>query len=207
MSPGRRPVPDPPTRAPKLPELVEDELVSGWRLHWEEDPRDPQRYETGKFRFDSPDGSYATTYVNRDPYAAFAEVYGDVRSIAPNQAERRFGSLTAKRPLRVIDLDCAETLAAFGLDLRISASTDYEWTMRWSKVLHGWYKHADGIRYLGRHATTKLNYCLFTKRCGKDLDYALEGKVVDLRPLVLRAADAYNLVPRLFEKRDPASPL
>jgi hypothetical protein len=142
------------------------------------------------------------TYCNLDRYAAFAEVYGDVRSIAPNQAERLLSRIWSERALRVVDLDSSETLAQLELDLKISTCTEYERTMAWSLALHEWYPEADGLRYLGRHATTRLNFCLFLDRCGDALGFETEGRLIDLRSRVLRAADAYNLAPRLFDQRD-----
>jgi hypothetical protein len=205
---GREQLPAPPSEPPgELPDLSEETLSSSWRIHTEEDPRDPRRYPQGRWRFDAPAGEYAVTYVNLDPYAAFAEVYGDTRSIAPNQADRLFSSIWSERALRVVALDDPEVLAALGLDLRISAAVEYPTTMAWSRALHEWYPQADGIRYLGRHATIKLNYGLFLDRCAEDLDFATDGKLGDLRGLVLRAADSYNLAPRLFEERDRGTPL
>ena len=200
---GREAPPFPPEGPPaSLPELVRVEVLAAWRLHWEDDTRDPPAYPRGRWRFDAPLGEYRVTYFNLDPYAAFAEVYGDIRSIAPNQATRTLSTMWAERELAVVDLDSAETLAALGLDLRISASVDYERTMAWSRSLHDWYPKADGICYLGRHAAKHLNFCLFLDRCSDALRFEAEGTLADLRPHVLRAADAYNLAPRLFEPRD-----
>jgi hypothetical protein len=60
----------------------------------------------------------------------------------------------------------------------------------------------DGISYLGRHAAKHLNFCLFLDRCADALGFESEGTLADLKPHVLRAANAYNLAPRLFEPRD-----
>lgn len=56
-----------------------------WRLHWEDDPRQPRRYPSGRYRFDAPRGEYPVTYGNRDQLATFREVYGDTRLIGPEQ--------------------------------------------------------------------------------------------------------------------------
>lgn len=205
---GREAPPFPPESPPaSLPELARVEVLAGWRLHWEEDPRDPPAHPNGRWRFDAPRGEYRVTYFNLDPYAAFAEVYGDMRSIAPDQAARTLSTMWAERELGVVDLDSAETLAALGLDLRISASVDYERSMAWSRALHDWYPKADGIRYLGRHAAKHLNFCLFLDRCADALGFEPEGMLADLRPHVIRAADAYNLAPRMFEPRDRGTAL
>jgi len=107
----------------------------------------------------------------------------------------------------VIALDEGETLSRFKLDLGISASVDYERTMLWGKSLHDWYNDVDGIRYLGRRATKKLNYCLFLDRCAKSLSVETKGTLRNLKEHVLCAADTYSLAPRLFEGRDAGFPL
>lgn len=209
LRPLRRVPRPPPVRPAEAPELVGDSLRDGWRLHWEPDPRKPNVHPKGKFRFDAPEGQYSVAYVNGDPkgYGCFAEAYGDQRSIAPNQAQRHLSSLSATTPLKVMGLDDGKTLAALKLDLDISASVDYERTMLWSKSIHDWYEDVDGIRYLGRHATKKLNYCLFLDRCSGKLEFETLGQLGDLRDHVLRAADTYSLAPRLFDSRDSGFPL
>ena len=181
--------------------------MAGWRIHWEEEIANPPVRERGTHRFDAPAGEYPVTYLNVDRDATFAEVYGDLREIAPNQAERHFSAVRVEAPLRVVDLDNPKTLAAHALDLRISALSDYARTRRWSGAFHGWYPQADGIRYLGRHAARHLNYCLFLDRCGDRLRCEQEGTLAELRALVLAAADAYSLAPRLFDPDDPATGL
>lgn len=203
IRPERVPLPSSFGRLPPLAEAA----VEGWRLHWEEDIAKPPRHATGIHRFDAPAGEYAVTYLNVDVSAAFAEVYGDLREIAPNQADRRISTVRATAPLRVVDLDNPETLAALDLDLKISASKEYSRTMLWSRAFHEWYPEAHGIRYIGRHAAHHLNYCLFLDRCGDKISSRLEGKMSGLRSVVLEAADTYHLVPRLFQLDDPATGL
>jgi hypothetical protein len=188
---GRETLRLPPKGQPdELPELFEVSLSAAWRIHSEPDPRNPPSYPRGKWRFDAPDGEYGVTYCNLDPYAAFAEVYGDTRSIAPNQAGRSLSTIWSERALQVVTLDNSETLAKLDLDLKISTCTEYSRTMAWSKALHRWYPKADGIQYLGRHATTRLNLCLLLDRCAGVLDFETEGRLGKLRSRVLRAADA-----------------
>ncbi len=182
-----------------LPELVEDGVPTLWRVHEEADPLTPPRYHSGKWRFDSPDSSYSVTYGNEHEYAVFAEVFGDSKQIAPNRGNRYYSRLLPTRPLRLIALEDPEVLAAFGLTTNISASTEYDRTMAWSQELYRWYDDADGIRYVGRHAAIRLNYCLFLDHCGDALEVETEGQLKDLRPLVMRACDLFNLAPRLFD--------
>jgi hypothetical protein len=200
-------IPLPPAEPPdKLPKLTDDELSEegGWRIHRERDVRKPKRYPTGKWRFDAPKNEYAVSYLNEDCFACFGEVYGDRQEIPPDQAERFLSRITYTRPLRVVALDDGEVLAHFRLDLNISASVDYTRTMQWGFALHEWYPEADGLRYLGRHAATYLNRCLFLDRCADAIEAERRGKLGDLRDMVMRAADARNLAPRLFDPRRPA---
>lgn len=200
MAAPASPVPAPPDRAPdRLPSLETQPLDEAWRIHGATgDPLNPRRHDTGKFRFDAPAGEYPVTYVNLDRHATYAEVFGDAREIPPSAANRRLFRLTATSPLRVVPLDRGTVLSAFGLDLNVCASRDYPRTRPWSLAFHGWYPHADGIRYLGRHAAQKLNLCLFLDRCGPALTATEVGKLADLRRDGLIAAHRYHLVPRLL---------
>lgn len=85
-------LPEPPDRLP-VPFKPEEEELSAWRLHWEQDPLEARRYPTGRYRFDAPKGEYVALYCNADRLAVFAEVYGDV-----HPAERLVGCLW-HRPL------------------------------------------------------------------------------------------------------------
>ena len=189
-------LPEPPARllAPVTPV---EEVVSLWRLHWEEDPLHPRYYPTGKYRFDAPAGEYPTLYGNQDALGAFAEVYGDVGIIEAGQAARRLSVISARRPLRLIPLDDPHVLRRLGLDARINVSKEYDRTQRWGLALYRGVPAADGIRYVSRHAVRHLNYCLFLDRCGPDLSVNVLGAIEDLRRIVLFAADGYQLVVRV----------
>ncbi len=193
------PVPLPPARPPAfLPTVEAQPLPPSWRIHREADPLRPRHHETGRFRFDAPAGEFPVTYVNLDRHAGYAEVFGDAGEIPPSAAKRRLSRIVARRPLRLVALDRAEGQKAFGLDLNVCSSLDYERTRVWSRAFHDWYPGADGIRYLGRHAVEKPNVCLFLDRCGADLRAEFEGFLKDLLRDGLIAAHRYHLVPRLF---------
>lgn len=196
----RSPVPWPPADPPaRAPSLVEQALAQSWRIQRAgRSPLDPRPRAAGRFRFDAPRGEYPVTYVNLERLAAFAEVFGDAREIPPSAADRRLFDLRSGRPLRLVTLDDASTQKAFGLDLNVCASIDYEKTRAWSLALYGWYREADGIRYLGRHAVRSLNVCLFLDRCRDALTVSDEGRLADLRVEGLRAAHRYHLAPRLY---------
>lgn len=164
-------LPEPPDAPPaSLPPLV-SELVSIWRLHWEDDPRQPRHYPSGRYRFDAPHGEYPVTYGNRDQLATFREVYGDTRLIGPEQASRLLSHLAALRPLRLIPLDDARFLDVLEprLDARLTTAIQYETTQRWSLALHSWYPDAEGLRYPSRHDVAEgRNYGLFLDRVQVD---------------------------------------
>jgi hypothetical protein len=130
--------------------------------------------------------------------APFAEVYGDVRVLTKSEAPRRWSRIHATRPLRILQLDAEGVAAAFGLDLRIATEIDYERTQAWSGAWHDWYGDADGIRYLGRKAMKHLNYALFLDRCGDDLRYKTEGKLIEMWSDGLRACARHGIVPELY---------
>jgi hypothetical protein len=187
--------------------LVEVTVEKAWRLHSDENPLRVSVHPTGRFRFDAPTGEYAVTYANLDQYACFAEVYGDEQEIPPTQVDRRLSFLTSARPLRLIQLDDGPHWSSFGLDMSICSSVDYARTQLWSKRLHEWYPDADGIRYLGRHAGVSQNLCLYLDRCADAMSAELEGRLGELRSLVMKAADVWSLAPRIFDSESPSTPL
>jgi len=194
-------VPYPPDEPPAdLPPLTEQPLDASWRLHWEPNPIRRKRHKRGLSRFDAPRGEYGVTYVNEDRMAPFAEVYGDVRVLTKSEAPRRWSRIWSKRPLRILRLDEEGVAAAFGLDLRVATELDYERTQAWSAAWHGWYEDdaIDGIRYLGRKAMRHLNYALFLDRCGADLAYETEGKLIEMWSDGLRACARHRIVPELY---------
>lgn len=193
----------PPSPPPRLPDL-DAETISGWRLHWESDPRDPEVFATGKYRFDAPRpvDEYRVSYMNEDKYACFGEVYGDSREIAPKEADRGLSEMWSTRPLRLLRLDDPLVLPPLEIDFQISTSTEYDRTREWSCAFHRWYPSCDGLTYLGRHSGPHLNHCLFLDRCLHALDFRCVGTLQELRPTVLQAADAWSLAPRLFEPKD-----
>lgn len=129
-------------------------------------------------------------------------MYGNDGVITPREGDRFLSRVWSTRPLRLISLDDGQVLRALGLDLRISATTSYRRTRLWGLRLHDWMPRADGLRYVGRHATTHLNFCLFLDRCGDALEFETRGRLKELRDHVIRAADAWSLAPRLFDERD-----
>ncbi|MBV9415419.1 MAG: RES family NAD+ phosphorylase [Solirubrobacterales bacterium] len=177
-------------------DVVEDLVV--FRLHWDANPLRPKRHLRGKYRFDAPrnGAEYPVTYANLAAHGAFAEVYGDTQLISERETDRRFSTLIANRPLRLIALDDPTVQKTLRLDGRIAMSKQYVTTMLWSRALHRWFPDADGIRYASRHAGGQFpNFCLLLDRCRSALAIAPRGRLGDaaLRPLVLDAADRYRL--------------
>jgi hypothetical protein len=137
------------------------------------------------------------TYVNEDRYATFAEVYGNQQEIPPGDRARILSRVSGARGLKLLTIDEAEIQKAFGLDLNISAVTDYSQTQAWSLAWHTWYPDADGISYVGRHAVKKLNYCFFLDRCADALEFKREGVLEELDDVVSRACEIYSINNRL----------
>lgn len=186
----------PPTSPPDpLPDLETDPSGLVWRVHEEPDPLSPPTYPSGKFRFDAPAGQYSVTYANVDQGACFAEVYGDRQGLIPKDHGGRYlGFIFATSPLSVIPLDESSVLQRLGLDGRIATTTEYAVTQQWSLALHDWFPDADAIRYLGRKATKKLNYCFFLDRCMSDLSYRRLDRLDALETLVGTIAARGGLV-------------
>jgi hypothetical protein len=203
------PLPTPPSDpAGTLPRLSAVAVPKLWRLHWEVDLRRPRVHEPGRWRFDAPDGQYAVSYGNVSAEHAFVEVYGDLddgfNEIAPSQADRRISSMTFSRKLRVVDLGDAALLRAIGADLRIATDTDYRVTQLWGERIHAWWAHADAIRFPGRKAGRRDNFCLFLDRCVDAIEQEGHGTLAENEELVLRACELFGLVPRLiFEAPSP----
>lgn len=193
----------PPGSPPKtLPELRPDDTPLLWRVHAEPDPLVPPSYPRGKFRFDAPAGEYGVTYANVDHEACFAEVYGDRGLIPADHGDRSLSALLIHRPLQLVALDQGPVLRALGIDARIATTTDYLASMEWSLALHSWYPDADAIRYLGRKATDRLNYCLFLDRCASDLETRQFGQLAQLERMVKTTAVRWSLA---FPGFDPTA--
>jgi hypothetical protein len=192
----------PPSAAPDpLPGLPSDETGLLWRVHEEDDPLDPPSYPRGKFRFDAPRSEFPVTYANVDHEACFAEVYGDRGLIPPDHGGRWLSALFARREFKVIALDQGPVLRALGLDGNIATFIDPV-TMEWSLALHNWFPDADALRYLGRKATDRLNYCFFLDRCAGDLEVRQLGRLENLESVVKTVAARWSLV---FPGFDPSA--
>lgn len=202
-------IPVPPERLEHLPKLHSERPAELWRLHWEDDPSSPEPKDPGRWRFDAPHGEYAVTYANCDRQHIFVEVYGDTedhREIQPNQADRRISVASLSRSLRLVDLGDAETLARLNLDSRVCTTLDYGRTQLWSRALHGSLSDADGIRYPGRKAARKDNYCFFLDRCRDALSWDLVGTIASERSLVIGACTKFDITPRVYLEAPPEEP-
>jgi hypothetical protein len=192
-------IPKPPPAAPSdPPAFVEVVLGDTWRLHDEADPTVERRYPTGKYRFDAPSGTYGVTYVGHDKLAVYNEVYGDEKVIPRGAADRRRSRIWSTRPLKLLALDDAAVLAAFGLDQRVCSEKPYDTTQLWSRAWHDWYPDLDGLRFVARKSSPHLTTSLYLDRCSAALRFDFEGTVVGLRRDGLRAARRYRLAPLVF---------
>lgn len=200
-------IPVPPERLKRQPDLRRDRPSELWRLHWEDDPSSSSEpANPGRWRFDAPHGEYPVTYANCERHHIFVEVYGDTddhREIQPNQADRRISLASLDRPLKIVDLGDAETLACLRIDSRVYTTLDYPRTQLWSKALHDSLPDADGIRYPGRKAGREDNFCLFLSRCGNALSWNPIGTIASERPLVLAACKKFDITPRIYLEAPP----
>ena len=200
-------IPPPPTDVPPaLPPLEMDYCGAMWRIHDEEDSAHPPTYPRGKWRFDAPAGEYPVTYGNVEYGACFAEVYADSRLIPASDGGRYLSVLFPTRAIRVVPLDVGRVLQAFRLDGQITTTTNYPETMPWSMAFHGWYPDADGIRYFGRKATERRNYCFFLDRCGTDLEVRRIDRLDGAEALVKTAAAHQSLAFGGFSAAAPGWP-
>lgn len=178
--------------------LVQDSLDS-WRLHKTgESPLRVPFYSYGRGRFDAPAGEYRHSYTNQDRLGVFAEYYGDDRRINPEEGkERALWRVESIEPLPFVALDTAQVQNRFNLDARICTAKQYQTTQQWALALFYWYPGACGIRYIARHASPHLSYCLFIDRCSERLRVKYEGQLENLKNTVRLASRLYNLRSRI----------
>jgi hypothetical protein len=183
----------PPSATPDL--ALREANLDAWRLHrGTGDPLDVPQYPTGRYRFDSPDGAFRTTYANTSRKGCIAEIYADDKVIERAEGEsRHFFRFGASRPLKVIALDEAEVRSLLGLDLRVCSTLSYERTQAWAKALYAWYPEANGIRYLGRNSAPERNYCLFLDRFEGEVFTENEGQLRKFRRTVQAIARAHGI--------------
>ena len=199
-------IPLPPEALKRHPNLRLDHPAELWRLHWESDPSSPGAKNPGRWRFDAPQGEYSVTYANCERHHIFVEVYGDTedhRDIQPDQADRKISVASLDRPLHLVDLGDAETLAHLRLDSRVSTTVEYSRTQLWSRALHDFLPHADGIRYPGRKAGREDNFCLFLDRCKDAITWKPVGTIATERALVLRACMKFDITARVYLEGPP----
>lgn len=174
--------------------LVQERLVS-WRLHEaDQSPLSVPFHPFGRGRFDAPAGEYRHSYTNRNRLGAFGEYYGDDRRINPEESERRvLWRMESTEPLQFVALDDAGVQKCFDLDARICTAKQYRITREWALAFFNWYPYVCGIRYIARHASPHLSYCLFLDRCPEQLLVEREGQLKDLRNTVRLASRQYKL--------------
>jgi hypothetical protein len=151
-----------------------------------------------RFRFDAPNGEYPVLYGCASPLGAFAETYGDrARRLGANEGDRHLVRLVPHAPIPLVDLTDVRLVASLGLDERISVGDDYAACQAWALALWRELQAIHGIRFRARKAGAMVaNVALFLDRCGEYLTAPLNDahRLKDLEPVVLQAADIYNLV-------------
>lgn len=197
-------LPYPPLEKPAgvtADQVLGHELLSSYRLHvGESSPLLTSYYPSGRLRFDAPRGEYRQSYANSDRYGVFSEIYGDDGRINPEEGEARtLWQVRSGEPLPIIALEDAQVQKCFGLDSRVCTSKQYPATRAWALALYNWFDGACGIRYISRHASPHLNYCLFLDRCEGRLSAKCEGRLNNLPNTVRIACARYKLRSRIGE--------
>jgi hypothetical protein len=152
-------------------------------------------YPSPLYRFDAPAGEYAVIYANDSEVGVFAEVYVDRgRRLGMEDARRHLVRIVPERPLQFVDLRADDTLAALGLDARISVGDDYEVCQEWALAFYERWSEVSGICYAARNAgLATRNVALFADRCASTLTLTSLGRLEDLEQIVLAATDRYRL--------------
>lgn len=134
-------------------------------------------------------------YAAADRLAAFAEVYRERgHRLGLEDADRHLVVIDPRRPLPLVDLRDTAVLVALGLDERISVGDDYPTCQRWALALYHAYPGACGIAYRARLAgAAETNLAVFADRAAPLVTVSSSGRLRDLEPLVLAAADRYDL--------------
>ena len=121
---------------------------------------------SGRFDLTSPDGA---CYLAETSLGALIEHFDGIDIVPqPDLDERRVSILEPGRPLRLAD--CTSSRArSFGVDLSLSAGSDYERTQRFAQ----WFADSgfDGVRYFLRNdpAATLIGVVLFGASGEQDL--------------------------------------
>lgn len=155
-------------------------------------------YPQPRFRFDAPNGEYPVLSASASPSGTFAETYGDrARRLGVSEGGRYLIRLVPQMPISLVDLLDVRLLASMGLDERISVGDDYAVCQAWALALWRGLSAIQGIRFRARKAGAMVtNVALFLDRCSEHLTLPLNDAhmLKDLEPVVLEAADIYNLV-------------
>lgn len=191
---GPPPLPHPPASLPPLtPASWMGDL---WRIQNGTEIT-PRIYSEPRYRFDAPGGEYPVLYACASSLGTFAEVYGDRgRRLGENEGGRYLVRIAPLAPLPLVDFADVRTLAALGLDERISTGDDYPACHAWALALWQHLPDVAGIRYRARKAgADTANVALFLDRCLGNLAVPPEDaqRLEEREALVLAAADLYNL--------------
>ena len=154
-------------------------------------------YPQPRYRFDAPGGEYPVLYGCASPLGTLAETYADrARRLGSSEGSRYLVRLVLRAPIPLVDLLDVRLVASLGLDERISVGDDYATCQAWALALWRKIPEIMGIRFRARKAgATVANVALFLDRCGDQLIVPLNDAhmLEELEPVVLEAADIYNL--------------
>lgn len=121
--------------------------------------------KSGDNRFDDPLGKYGTLYAALDFAGAFIETAGHrtgIRLVTRTWLEERaLSTITARRPLKLVDLT-GSGLPKLGADSRLF-SGEYRLSQRWGRAIWAHPSRPDGILYLSRHDPSCQSVAIFDR--------------------------------------------
>jgi RES domain len=162
--PGLHPGPPPDLRLRSL--AIREFSGHLYRTHRKDRP--PVFFgRTGRNRFDDPRGEYGLLYAALDEYGAFIETFGQStgnRTLStPELAGLCLARLSARRPLRLVDLAASGSLARIGADSRLFAG-EHSAAQSWSRAFYeDPLAVPDGILYPARHDPSRIALAIFDR--------------------------------------------
>ena len=123
---------------------------------------------SGKWRFDSPDGSYGTLYGATSEPVCFVETLlrGEDSFVAQSELDiRSFCRFRVIRELRLVSL-YGPHMAAISASAAITSSPDYDVSKRWSHEFHSHKDNLDGIIYRANYDNDGMSVVLFERARG-----------------------------------------
>jgi hypothetical protein len=179
---SRGPHPDPPDDFPARALPLRTTRGPWVRLH--ACRREPVSFgRTRAHRFDAAGGEFGVLYAAADMAGAFIEAFGDpldLRMVSRRDLARGCATtLTAKRPLRLVDLT-GDGLNALGADTRLTSGAHGP-AQRWAVHLWAHPQHVDGIAYPARDDPAREAVAIFDRARAAVLARRVRPLTADVR--------------------------